>query len=56
MLILTVFYVIFVALIKAAMVMFGAGLALFLFSRIFIFSAYSLFAEIFSSRIGVHHV
>lgn len=49
MLILTVFYATFVALIKAAMVMFGAGLALFLFSSLFIFAVYSLFAEIYSS-------
>lgn len=56
MLILTAFSMTFVALIKAAMVMFGAGLALFLFSSIFIFAFYSLFAEILSSRIGVHHV
>jgi len=56
MLILTAFSVTLVILIKAVMVIFGAGLALFLFSSIFIFAVYSLFAEIFSSRTGVHHV
>lgn len=56
MLILTAFSMTFVALIKAAMVMFGAGLALFLFGSILIFVIYSFFAEIISSLIGVHHV
>jgi len=56
MLILTAFSLTLVTLIKATMIIFGAGLALFLFSSIFIFAVYNLFAEIFSSRTGVLHV
>lgn len=56
MLILTTFYVTFVTLIKAAMVIFGAGLAVFLFSSILISATYTLFAEVFAARSGVNHV
>lgn len=56
MLILTAFSMTLVILIKAAMVIFGAGLALLMFGSILIFATYSFFAEIFSSLTGVYHV
>lgn len=50
MLILTAFSVTFVALIKAAMTMFGAGLAIFLFSGILLLAIYSFVASVFNEQ------
>lgn len=56
MLILTAFSVTFMALIKAAMVMFGSSLAIIVFSSVLILASYCFFAAIISSLIGVDHV
>lgn len=48
MLILTAFSLTFVALLKASMIAFGAGMALFLFSTILIVVVFSLLVSVIS--------